>query len=121
MIRTLSRARRCVLVGSITLALTALACVATPSMAQAKPPIPCMLAPDGSGCSNGGGHGGGDPWSISMFYSSGTVGHDHLYQRKDGGNVTWTDANNLARTLNYRTCIPAARPGVKVKVAVCQD
>ncbi|WP_290807699.1 hypothetical protein [Herbiconiux sp.] len=49
------------------------------------------------------------------------MGHDHLYQRTNGGNVSADDANKLARALNYRVCIPSARPGVKVKVAVCQD
>lgn len=106
---------------AIALALAAAACVATPSMAEARPPLPCKLDDTGQGCSNGGGQGGSDPWSISMFYSSGTVGRDHLYQRTNGGNVSADDANRLARALKYRVCIPASRPGVKVKVAVCQD
>jgi hypothetical protein len=119
MIRTHSKLRRSVLTAVAALGLALVAATSMPTAASAAPPIPCKRDYEGKGCA-GQGQGNPDPWVASLFYTVGTVGHDHIYARSDGRTVTSSTATDLARNLHYRTCIPAARSG-KVTVAVCQD
>jgi hypothetical protein len=85
------------------------------------PPLPCERDSSGAGCSTGGGHGGGDPWVANMFDEIGSSGPDMMYGWMGSGAVNATVANELARNLGYRLCIPAPTPGRITKAVRCQD
>ena len=117
-----SRMRRNAGLAFAVLAISGMATFGLAESASAQGAIPCKLDDEGhchKNPSNGGGQA--DPWVANLFYNVDTWGHDQVYRRWDGTEITPAYANNLARNLGYRLCIPVKGSKKQVSIAVCQD